>query len=162
MPLWKREIEEAVITTAQAERLLDEQRAKCGLAKLTPAKPERVKRGEGRVGMAKQSSALESRFLYQWELLKGPPLDREYKAVPGRKYRFDFAYEPAKLLIEIHGGIWSGGRHTRGAGFAADRIKMNLALELGWLVIELTAGDINATRVEELIKLADERRTVYT
>lgn len=62
---------------------------------------------------------------------------KEYKFHPKRRWRFDYADPKKKIAIEIHGGIWRGGRHTRGKGFANDREKMNEAIVLGWRVIEL-------------------------
>lgn len=67
---------------------------------------------------------------------------REYKFHPERRWRFDFAFPMAQIAIECHGGTFSGGRHTNGAGFAKDREKVNTAQILGWLVIEATAEDV--------------------
>lgn len=66
----------------------------------------------------------------------------EYKFHPVRRWRLDIAYVISKFAIEIHGGIWSDGRHTRGLGFKGDREKMNTASELGWTVHECITDDI--------------------
>ena len=64
--------------------------------------------------------------------------EREYQFHPTRKWRFDFAWPLEKFAVEIEGGVWSGGRHTRGKGFIEDCIKYNEAVMLGWRVIRVT------------------------
>lgn len=59
-----------------------------------------------------------------------------------RKWRLDYAWPAQKIALEVHGGVHSGGRHTRGEGFTADREKMNEAAAAGWVVIEATAEQI--------------------
>ncbi|RDF54634.1 hypothetical protein DWA04_21365, partial [Acinetobacter baumannii] len=46
--------------------------------------------------------------------------EQEYKFHPKRKWRADFLIIGTKILIEVEGGIWSGGRHTRGKGYIGD------------------------------------------
>ena len=53
---------------------------------------------------------------------------------PKRKWRFDLAWPDRKVAIEIQGGIWSRGRHTRGKGYLNDMEKLNEAQLLGWKV----------------------------
>ena len=83
-------------------------------------------------------SALEEVFARQLEE-KSIPFERELMLIPGRRFRFDFVFEYAKLVAEIEGGTWSGGRHTRGKGFEDDCIKYNLALEQGYRVLRFTS-----------------------
>lgn len=63
---------------------------------------------------------------------------------PKRRWRLDFAWPTRMIAVEIHGGIHSGGRHTRGKGFVEDRAKMNEAALLGWTVIEATPEHIQS------------------
>ena len=60
-----------------------------------------------------------------------------------RKWRLDFAWKEKLIAVEIHGGVHTHGRHTRGKGFENDREKMNEAVILGWRVIELSSGMFN-------------------
>jgi len=39
------------------------------------------------------------------------------------------------LAVEVDGGTWTGGRHTRGAGFEADCEKLNAAVIAGFRVL---------------------------
>lgn len=55
---------------------------------------------------------------------------------------FDFYCERYQVALELHGGIFNGGRHTRGEGFTRDRVKMNAAIEHGIVVLEYTTEQI--------------------
>lgn len=80
-------------------------------------------------------SDLEDRFAFQIKALKLPAANREYRFHDKRKWRFDFAWPEHKVAVEIEGGVWTGGRHTRGSGFVADIEKYNAAALLGWKVL---------------------------
>lgn len=67
-----------------------------------------------------------------------PTPEREYRFASPRKYRADFAYPLAGILIEVEGGVHSGGRHTTGTGYTEDARKYNLAVALGWKVLRFT------------------------
>jgi len=62
----------------------------------------------------------------------------EFRFHPHRKWRFDFAWPEQRIALEVEGGIWTQGRHTRGAGFLADMEKYNAAVLLGWRVLRTT------------------------
>ena len=83
-------------------------------------------------------SDLEAAFEYYWRVLNGPPLEPEYKFLPKRKFRFDFASPKNFVAIELQGGTWANGRHSRGAGYTNDCIKLNLATLAGWRLFWLT------------------------
>lgn len=97
------------------------------------------------------ASKLENKFLFLWRCLDGPPLKREYRFHPDRKWRADFAHLPSKTLIEVEGGAWVAGRHNRGSGFVKDAEKYFEATMAGWRVVRLTEGQLQADAIERLV-----------
>mgnify|MGYP003425400920 FL=1 len=95
-----------------------------------------------KVKKAQQVDTLHSKVLTQLVGLPDPATELLFH--PKRKWRFDYAWEEQKLALEVHGGIHSGGRHTRGRGFVEDRAKMNEATLLGWTVLEVTPEHIKS------------------
>jgi very-short-patch-repair endonuclease len=73
---------------------------------------------------------------------KLPAPEREYKFAPDRKWRFDFAWPARMLAVEVEGGVYSGGRHTRGSGFVKDVEKYNAAAMLGWRVLRFVTEQV--------------------
>ena len=67
-----------------------------------------------------------------------PLPEPEFRFRPMRKWRFDYAWIPWKVALEIDGGIWTAGRHTRGAGWLKDTEKLNEAAALGWRLLRTT------------------------
>ena len=59
-----------------------------------------------------------------------------------RKWRFDYAIAAYKIAIEVEGGVWTQGRHTRGSGFIGDMEKYNSATALGWKVLRVTPENL--------------------
>ncbi len=77
---------------------------------------------------------------------------REYSFHPVRKWRFDFAVPAIKLGIEVEGGTWKGGRHSRGKGFEDDCEKYNTAVLLGWRILRFTTEMVEDNTAIETIK----------
>ena len=98
------------------------------------------------------ASKLESKFLFLWRCLDGPPLEREYRFHPERKWRADFAHLPSRTLIEVEGGAWVGGRHNRGSGFVKDAEKYLEATLAGWRVVRLTECQLEADTLGRLME----------
>jgi very-short-patch-repair endonuclease len=103
-------------------------------------------------------STLERRFALYWRGLNGPPLVLEHRFATGRRWRFDFACPLVRVAIEVEGGTWSGGRHTRGAGFSADCEKYNAAAYEGWTVFRLTGAMITVPEIERIIRFVRTRQ----
>jgi very-short-patch-repair endonuclease len=103
---------------------------------------------------------LESKLLENFLLAGLPEPEREYRFHKDRKWRFDFAWPAKYLAVEVEGGVWSGGRHTTGAGFTADCVKYNAAAMLGWRVLRFTSTQINSgealEKIEEALKVVEK------
>tara|TARA_Y100001938_G_scaffold150636_1_gene242562 strand:- start:2846 stop:3205 length:360 start_codon:yes stop_codon:yes gene_type:complete len=76
---------------------------------------------------------------------------REYKFHPTRRWRFDLAFIDHKLAIEIEGGVWIRGRHTRGSGFISDMDKYNNAVLLSWYMLRFTPNDVKVGKALQTI-----------
>lgn len=92
--------------------------------------------------------------LVEINLSELPGYEKEVIFHPVRKWRFDYAWTDLKIALEIHGGVFTNGRHTRGTGFTEDKIKMNTAQLLGWMVIEATSAQVKDGQMLSWIKEA--------
>jgi len=68
------------------------------------------------------------------------PFKREIKLVEGRRFRWDFVI--SDLAIELQGGVWTAGKHTRGKGYQNDCIKMRLAIMAGYKPVHFVTGEV--------------------
>lgn len=78
----------------------------------------------------------------------------EYRFAPPRRWRFDAAWPEIKLALEFEGGVFVGGRHTRGVGFQNDCEKYSEAALLGWRVLRATPGQVKRGIVFEWLDRA--------
>ncbi len=87
----------------------------------------------------------------------------EYKFDPSRKWRFDYAWPKRTkqghfvvggVALEIEGGVWTKGRHTRGKGFIKDMEKYNAAALAGWKLLRCTPQDVEDESIFKLLKRA--------
>lgn len=105
-------------------------------------------------------SNLEDTLHFQLRALKidkRHPYGREVKFHPERKWRADFLWgPPAKLMVEIDGGTWNQGRHTRGQGFENDREKDHAAALLGYVPLHFSSKQVTngsaAKVIEDFLK----------
>lgn len=77
-------------------------------------------------------------------LLEGLVQEFAFAKCIGRKWRFDFAYPVQKIALEVEGGTWIGGRHSRGAGLAADAEKYAIAAIMGYRLIRVTTDQVRS------------------
>jgi len=100
-------------------------------------------------------SPLERLFLDRCTLAGLPAPAQEVKFMPGRKWKFDFAWPEHMVALEVEGGTWANGRHNRGIGYEDDVMKYNAATVAGWRVLRATgamvrSGEALATVMEVL------------
>jgi hypothetical protein len=68
-----------------------------------------------------------------------PQPETEIRFHPTRKWRADFLWrEPHMLIVELDGGVYVQGRHSRGAGIEKDCEKFAEAMALGYRVMRVT------------------------
>ena len=108
-----------------------------GSSRKNVAKSNRKRRG------AKIESVGESELVIQLKALK-IEFEQEFKFHAKRKWRADFHITGKKLLVEVEGGIWSGGRHTRGKGYLGDMEKYNAATVMGYRVIRFSTEQVKS------------------
>jgi len=114
-------------------------------------------------------SDLEQELLIQIKALKLPMPEQEYRFAAEhvglgkglrerlekaglKNWRFDFAWQDARLAVEVEGGAWVMGRHNRGKGFEGDLDKYHAAMDLGWTVYRCSGPLIRSGRAVDLIK----------
>lgn len=69
-------------------------------------------------------------------------LIRQYAFNEARRFRADFAWPHAMLLLEVDGGSWISGAHSRGSGIARDCEKGAHAAIGGYRVIHCTSNQV--------------------
>lgn len=79
---------------------------------------------------------------------------KEFQFHPTRKWRFDYAVPSRKVALEVEGGAWTGGRHTRAQGFIADMEKYNTAALFGWRVLRVIPDDLLSGSTLQLLRAA--------
>ena len=89
------------------------------------------------------------------------PPETEFKGIPGRHFRFDYAWPEQKVALECEGGTWDKGPsgHTFGTHFTKDCVKYSLAAAHGWLVIRATTDQIHSGEFVGWVRRALELRS---
>jgi hypothetical protein len=81
-----------------------------------------------------------------------PEPEAEYRFHPTRKWRIDWYWQGPKVGLEIDGGIWTGGRHTRGAGWLKDAEKLNAAAAAGIRMLRATPSQVASGEILTLLE----------
>lgn len=90
-----------------------------------------------------------------------PEPEEEFRFHPERKWRSDLAWKDFGLLVEVDGGVFVQGGHTRGMAYQRDREKDAEALCLGWRVLRVTPNQVKNGQavnwIERIMKETDPR-----
>lgn len=102
-------------------------------------------------------SILGKEMLPEWEFAGKEASEEDLEVVlrlygKKRRWRFDYAIPSKRIALEIEGGIFVQGRHTRGSGYLKDIEKYNTAVLLDWRVIRSTTSTKSKTAALETIK----------
>jgi very-short-patch-repair endonuclease len=93
-----------------------------------------------------------------------PDYVTQYRVDPIRRWRLDVAWPEAKVAVELHGGNWIGGRHSRPRGIREDATKQNAAIERGWVVLVYTTDmleDDPIMCIEQTLRVVRDRLGVF-
>jgi very-short-patch-repair endonuclease len=108
----------------------------------------------GGVVAASRRSEGEDLLAFHLRAMRLPEPSVEYQFHHVRRWRFDFAWPDRLIAVEIEGGTYASGRHSRGAGFEADCVKYAEAAIAGWRVIRVTTGMVESGQAIALIDRA--------
>lgn len=100
-------------------------------------------------------SALEDTLVFHIRAKRLPEPEREVQLFKDRRWRYDLVWRPQMLTVEVDGGTWVRGAHSRGWGQRRDAEKQNRAVLEGWAVLRFTSdmvmsGEAVATLVQAL------------
>lgn len=110
---------------------------------------------------SQKGSPLEALFEQQLRYNGIKNFSRELPfAAPARRWRLDFAWPDVRVGVEIQGGTWKGGRHTRGKGFESDTEKRNWAKFSDWTVLEFTSKMVKSGEALKLTLVMLERKGI--
>jgi very-short-patch-repair endonuclease len=106
--------------------------------------------------IASDDKSPSERLHFQLHAAGVPEHVKEFRFDDTRRWRFDLAWPQFRLAVEVEGGTWVNGRHTRGSGFEKDCEKYNAAALAGWFVLRFTTGMIDSGAALATIKRAIE------
>ena len=111
------------------------------------AREKKRKRAESKADAGGDGTALERQFAWGIEHLGEAECLRSYSRNywfdAKRRWEFDFAWPERRLAVELQGGQWTFGRHTRGGHAYQDELAKHRAAAIqGWIVLCYTTDDI--------------------
>lgn len=83
---------------------------------------------------------------FQLRASLAPDFQREYRFDAQRRFRIDFYFPDQRLAVELDGGGWINGRHSRGAGIESDAEKSALIARLPARLMRVTPTQVKDGR----------------
>jgi len=91
-----------------------------------------------------------------------PQTEFKFAEAIGRKFRADYCWPAAMVIVERNGGIFRGGKgggsavggHSAGVGILRDMEKSNLAQLLGYVYLQFTPQQLDSGAALEQIRKA--------
>lgn len=124
--------------------------------KMVKATRPKVRSKRPKVKGEKVPNEFEAKLARELKTLK-IEFEQEFEFHPKRKWRADFHLVGKKILVEVEGAIWSGGRHTRGKGYIGDMEKYNAATMMGFQVIRFSTDQVKSghaiQQIEKMVGL---------
>ena len=78
----------------------------------------------------------------------------EYRFAPPRRWRFDWSWPDRRVALEVQGGLFVQGRHSRGAALLKEHEKLNTAAVLGWRILYCTPKQIQTGEALDIVQKA--------
>lgn len=89
-----------------------------------------------------------------------PRPETEYQFLKTRRFRFDYAWIKERVALEVVGGVWVRGGHSRGKIQLRDMERRNLAQLAGWKVLEVPPAALFQSDTLDMLRQALQLRNV--
>lgn len=104
--------------------------------------------------MSSKAKYNEQIFKQVCQTMRLPEPVPEFQFCEGRKWRIDFYFEAngRRVALEVEGGVYTGGRHTRISGFKSDIEKYNELSMAGIFLVRCTPEDLMKLKTLNAVK----------
>lgn len=99
----------------------------------------------------KPKSVPEDTLAFQLKAVKAPLFERQFRINPERRFMADFYFPAARVVVEVEGGGFVNGRHSRGAGIENDAEKSALIAQMPARLIRVTPKQVKNGRALDWI-----------
>ena len=87
-------------------------------------------------------------------------IESQVKFLKDRRFIGDLVIRSARMVVELDGGVFTNGRHTRGKGYTLDRERDLAAAEAAWITVRLTTGQITEENAKRVVDVELSRITI--